>query len=60
MKLVLDIGNTHVHGGVFENGSNEPKETFRLKTMADMTADSFGIKNTSLSTMSRSRSFSNK
>ena len=25
MKLVLDIGNTHVHGGVFENGSNEPK-----------------------------------
>ncbi len=44
MKLVLDIGNTHVHGGVFENGAYEPKETFRLKTMADMTADSFGIK----------------
>ena len=54
---MLDIGNTHVHGGVFENGSNEPKETFRLKQY-DMTADSFGIKNTSLSTMSRSRSFS--
>ena len=44
MKLVLDIGNTHVHGGVFENGAREPMETFRLKTMADMTADSFGIK----------------
>ena len=44
MKLVLDIGNTHVHGGVFEDGIDEPKETFRLKTMADMTADSFGIK----------------
>lgn len=44
MKLVLDIGNTHVHGGVFSNEDNEPIETFRLKTMADMTADSFGIK----------------
>ncbi len=44
MKLVLDIGNTHVHGGVFSNDVIEPIETFRLKTMADMTADSFGIK----------------
>jgi type III pantothenate kinase len=42
MLLCLDIGNTHIHGGVFSQGE-EPCLQFRYPSAGPLTSDVFGL-----------------
>jgi len=42
MLLVVDVGNTQTHFGVFENGSAQVNEHWRFATVRDSTQDELG------------------
>jgi len=45
MRLCIDIGNTHIYGGVFESEQSSSKLlfTFRYPSLKTLTADQFGL-----------------
>lgn len=42
MLLCLDVGNTHIHGGVFTDGE-EPRLQFRYPSSGPLSSDVFGL-----------------
>src|SRR5436309_4951962 len=42
MLLVVDVGNTQTHFGVFPNGSHDVSEHWRFATVRESTSDELG------------------
>src|SRR2546421_10576792 len=42
MLLVVDVGNTQTHFGVFDDGGSEPAQHWRFATVRESTGDELG------------------